>query len=105
MIIGAILEVEQKMKKIKFIAIPDELANYIREYESDTFSAQSTKINENESRAIAHFFLNRWARGGDIGSVCYIDIVADKLGIDGLQIDEILSWFRDGELSESEINL
>ena len=81
---------------IKFLDIPYKLTAHIKEYESDTFAEKMTDI---EAKAVAHFFLNRWAKG-DIN-----DLATDKLGIDGTQISEVLEWYRGGELKDEELGL
>ena len=85
--------------------IPALLAEFIKNYESDTFSASSCELTDNESKWLANFFLNRTARGGNINDKLEVDLFADKIvNLDGVNLSEVLEWLREGELKDSEIN-
>ena len=85
--------------------IPSLLGEHIKEYDSDTFNAKARLTTQEEADKIAVFFINRFLRGGNIEKNFDTGLLADKLGIDGLQIDEVLNWLRDGELKENETSI
>ena len=76
------------------------MAQAIREYESDTFSADLAKITDPEAYALARFFIRRFLGGGNVKKPATGENALEGMGIDGMQIDEVLQWYRDGELKK-----
>lgn len=68
------------------------LTDYIQDYESDTFSAEDSKLTFEESQKLAEFFIAR-------------DFAKMADNIDGLQLDEVLGWLRNKELKNEDFEL
>ncbi len=69
------------MEKTKYGLGFGQFIDYIREYESDTFSAEGSQITATEAQQVAYRLMN-W-------------LVENRL--DGVMIDSILSDIRNGE--------
>ena len=85
-----------------FEKFSDGFTDYIKNYESDTFSAEGSKMTQDEANLVSVFFLLRFLNGGKTPDEKGIDIVAG-IGntIDGVEITEVLEWIRE-DIKERE---
>ena len=74
----------------------------VNEYESDSFSAEFSKITPKEARNVTRFFVRRMLGGGDVNRPASGDNALGYMNVDGAQIGEVLEWLREGELKRGK---
>ena len=68
------------------------LTDYLRVYESDTFSAKSSELTFDEAQKLSEFFIRR-------------DFHKLTENIDGNELSEVLEWLRGGKLKNEDFDL